>query len=59
MQKGSIVYMRVYSGCVNNRASFYNTTRGITEKPAHVFRVRANHYVSKYMQLTENSNSFI
>lgn len=45
--KGPLVYIRVYSGKILYKTHFLNVSRNIVEKPHHLFRVRANQYVSK------------
>jgi len=46
-QKGSLVYLRIYSGKIQHRTSLFNVSRGLAERPHHIYRVRANEYVSK------------
>lgn len=46
LSKGPLAYVRIYSGVLQNRLSFYNSTRNIIEKPTQMFRARANEYVS-------------
>ena len=45
--KGSLVFLRVYSGKITHKSLLMNASRGMAEKPHHLFRVRANQYVSK------------
>ena len=46
-QKGSLVYLRLYAGRIQHRTALFNVTRSQAEKPHHIYRVRANEYVSK------------
>jgi len=46
-EKGSLVFLRVYSGRIQYRTTLLNASRSINEKPSHLYRVRAHKYVSK------------
>lgn len=45
-QKGPLVYVRLYAGKIAHRTQLKNVSREITEKPHHLYRVRANSYVN-------------
>lgn len=45
--KGNLVYLRIYSGKIIYKTQFMNVGKNIIERPHHIYRVRANQYVSK------------
>ncbi len=44
-EKGSLVYMRIYSGRLSQRTPLVNSTKNVLEKIQYIYRVRANQYV--------------
>lgn len=50
-EKGSLVYVRVFSGKLSTRTPLFNASKGLTEKIQYIYRVRGNKYVSKSILL--------
>lgn len=45
-QKGALTYLRIYAGKIQHRTALMNVSRSMAERPHHIYRVRANQYVS-------------